>query len=225
MIKAVIFDMYETLITLYESPIYFGKQMAMDAGIPEEQFLESWTLTEIERSTGKMTLEEAIKIVLVNNNCNTTQLLDMLVSKRIAVKQESFKHLHVEIIPLLKRLKQCGCKIGLISNCYSEEAQEIEKSVLYPYFDAACLSYREGIVKPNVEIFNRCMQKLFVNAEECLYVGDGGSMELETAKNLGMHPIQAVWYFKEGSLQPCSRKNDFTQAEKPLDILNYISNI
>ena len=30
MIKAVIFDMYETLITLFDSPLYFGTQMAAD---------------------------------------------------------------------------------------------------------------------------------------------------------------------------------------------------
>ena len=35
-LKAVIFDMYETLITLFESPVYFSTQMAEDAGIPEE---------------------------------------------------------------------------------------------------------------------------------------------------------------------------------------------
>ena len=31
MIKAVIFDMYETLITLYNAPVYFSSQMAADA--------------------------------------------------------------------------------------------------------------------------------------------------------------------------------------------------
>ena len=38
MIQAVIFDMYETLITHYRSPLYFGAQMAADAGITEEAF-------------------------------------------------------------------------------------------------------------------------------------------------------------------------------------------
>lgn len=46
MIKAVIFDMYETLITLYESPLYFGTQMAEDAGITEEYFQSVWYLKE-----------------------------------------------------------------------------------------------------------------------------------------------------------------------------------
>lgn len=42
MLKAVIFDMYKTLITLYESPLYFGTQIALDAGIEEEKFQKLW---------------------------------------------------------------------------------------------------------------------------------------------------------------------------------------
>lgn len=42
MTKAVIFDMYETLITLFESPVYFSTQMAEDTGITEEDFQNSW---------------------------------------------------------------------------------------------------------------------------------------------------------------------------------------
>ena len=50
MIKAVIFDTYETLITLFDSPLYFGTQMASDAGIAEERFQETWRAEEkIER--------------------------------------------------------------------------------------------------------------------------------------------------------------------------------
>lgn len=57
MIKAIIFDMYETLITLYESPLYFGTQMALDAGIEKEKFQELWKSMEEDRTIGKITLE------------------------------------------------------------------------------------------------------------------------------------------------------------------------
>ena len=63
MIKVVIFDMYETLITLFKSPLYFGTQMAIDAGISEEKFQELWKPTEIHRTIGKMTLEEVLEII------------------------------------------------------------------------------------------------------------------------------------------------------------------
>ena len=69
MVKAVIFDMYETLITHYESPLYFGTQMAHDAGIEEEIFLETWHSSEEDRTLGKITFEEILERILKENGC------------------------------------------------------------------------------------------------------------------------------------------------------------
>lgn len=219
MIKAVIFDMYETLITHYESPLYFGAQMAQDAGISEECFKELWRSTESDRSIGKLTLEEALEIVLRGNQCYSEELLRMLSQKRKAAKVECFQHLHPEIIPMLQELQQRELLIGLISNCFSEETEVIRESVLFPFFDAAYLSYEQGIQKPEKEIFIRCMDSLSVKPEECIYVGDGGSFELEAASELGMTAVQAIWYLKEGTTQPSKRNSNFVQAETPFGIL------
>ena len=61
-----------------------------------------------------------------------------------------------------------------------------------------------------------------MKSEERLYVGDGGSGELEAAKMVGMKVVQAVWYLKEGRNQPSKRKAEFDNIETPLDILDYI---
>ena len=66
------------------------------------------------------------------------------------------------------------------------------------------------------------MKGFDVKAEECVYVGDGGSQELETAEKLGMNAVQAAWYLQEGTMQPVGRKHDFPQAESPLDVLEYL---
>jgi putative hydrolase of the HAD superfamily len=55
-----------------------------------------------------------------------------------------------------------------------------------------------------------------------IYVGDGGSEELETARKLGMEAVQAAWYLQEGTTQPSKRKNDFFQMEKPLEVMNFV---
>lgn len=217
-IKAVIFDMYETLITLFDSPLYFGMQMAADAGIAEEKFQKIWRAEEKNRTIGKVTLEELLEKILRENNCFSEEKINAVLKKRIRCKEEAFEHLHTEIIPMLKALKEKGILIGLISNCFSEEAMVIKKSVLYPFFDAACLSFDEGIQKPDPAIFERCIEKLGVKADECLYVGDGGSYELEAAQTFGMQAVQAVWYLKEGVNQPSGRKVGFKHVEKPMDI-------
>lgn len=222
MIKAVIFDMYETLITHYNCPLYFGAQMAADAGIPVEKFQPLWRSTEAERTVGTMTFEDVVTKILEENNCYSEEVLKTITDKRTAVKEECFKHLHGEIIPMLKELKERGIKIGLISNCFSEEAVVIRKSILFPYFDGVCLSYEQGVQKPDKEIYRRCMEQLDVTPEECVYVGDGGSFELETAREFGMTAVQAVWYLREGTSQPTGRMEEFEQANTPMDVLGYL---
>lgn len=221
MIKAVIFDMFETLITHYESPLYFGAQMARDAGVPENAFLELWEPTGVDRTIGRLTLEDALRRILEQSGCYSDELLNWLVEKRKASKRECFHHLHPEILPMLNELKKKGVCIGLISNCFSEEVDVIRNSILYPYFDTAYLSFEQGVQKPDAEIFTRCMARLGVQAPECLYVGDGGSRELEASSALGMRAVQAVWYFKEDA-QSSKRKAGFPQAESPLEILKYL---
>lgn len=223
MIKAVIFDMFETLITHFEGPVYMAKQIANDIGITEQKFREIWDTTDDDRTLGKRTLEEVIEEVLKVNNCYSAELFERIITKRKLSKIECFEHIHPEIIPLFTTFKEMNLKIGLITNCYFEERDVIKNSIFFDYFDSVCMSCELGVKKPDVEIFQRCMSELAVVPEECLYIGDGGSFELETAKSLGMHPLQAAWYLKDGVNQPAKRKKEFLQAESPLDVIAEIN--
>lgn len=219
MIKAVIFDMFETLVTHYESPIYMGKQIADDIGITEQKFREIWNPSDDDRTLGKRNLEEVIEEILRTNHCYSPELFEKIITKRKMSKRECFEHIHPEIIPLFESLKERNIKIGLITNCYSEEREVIKDSIFFQYFDSICMSCEIGLKKPDVRIFQKCMNDLEVTAEECLYVGDGGSFELETARSLGMCPLQATWYLKDGVDQPAKRKKEFLQAESPLGVI------
>ena len=53
MIKAVIFDMFETLVTHFESPVYMAKQICADIGVAEAKFREIWDTTDEDRTLGK----------------------------------------------------------------------------------------------------------------------------------------------------------------------------
>lgn len=219
MIKAVIFDMFETLVTHFESPIYMAKQISDDIGIAEQKFREIWDSTDDDRTLGKSSLEEVIEEILKVNNCYSSELLEKIITKRRMSKMECFEYIHPELIPLFTRLKEMNIKIGLITNCFFEERDVIKKSIFFDYFDSVCMSCEIGLKKPDVKIYKKCMKDLEVEAEECIYVGDGGSCELETAQALGMNPLQAAWYLKDGVNQPAKRKKEFLQAEAPLEVL------
>lgn len=222
MVKAVIFDMYETLITLHAAPLYFSAEMAADAGIPVDEFRWEWYPSEMDRTLGKLDLEAALTPVLQQFGCCSRALIDLMVEKRRAAKRASFDHIHPEILPMLQALRDRDMKIGLITNCFWEEAEYIRQSQLFPYFDAALLSCEVGLCKPDKAIYHRCTGMLGVTAEECLYIGDGGSHELETARILGMQTAQAVWYLKDGTNQPKGRMPEFCQLETPMDVLGML---
>lgn len=226
MIRAVVFDMYETLITHYhgKSQLYFSPQMAEDAGVLLEKFQSVWRGKEQERTVGKLSLEDTLREILAHNtSCSEDEVkakVAKIAKKRIATAECCFENLHPEIIPMLEELKERGIFIGLISNCFSEEAEVIRRSILAPYFDVMCLSYELGVCKPQQEIYRICADQLGMKAEECLYVGDGGSSELEAARQFGMRTAQAAWYLNDRDDWPLRKKDGFETLYSPADVLN-----
>lgn len=222
-IQAVIFDMYETLVTQFCSPLYYGTEIAHDLGLRPEEFLPGWRVTEEARATGKLTFEDTIERLLRSHGIFSEGLHRRVVEKRMAIQADCFRHLHPGIEPMLTALRERGIRIGLITNCFSEEAKLIRESELFPCFDAPCLSWEEGVRKPDPAIYRTCLRRLGIAPENCLYVGDGGSQELEAAKALGMQAVQATWYrqpafeHKQAALRP-----DFPQLSDPVEVLDWL---
>ena len=221
-IQAVIFDMYETLVTQFCSPLYYGTQIAQDLGLLPEVFLPGWRATEQARATGKLTFEAAMERLMKKHGIYSPEKHRQVVEKRIAIQADCFTHLHPQILPMLSGLKEAGLKVGLITNCFSEEAKLIRESILFPCFDVPCLSYELGVRKPDPAIYHACVKGLGISAENCLYVGDGGSQELETARALGMRAVQAVWYRQESfENHQAFLRPEYVQISEPMELLKY----
>ena len=221
MIKAVIFDMFETLVSLFDGSTYFSEDIAANLGIEHALLRKAWHETEDDRTLGNMTVEEGIGETLKKLGIYSERSVDIVAGGRIATLEDTFRVVSEESISLLENLHNKGILTGLISNCYSDEAKMIKNSLLYPLFDAVMLSYEQGVAKPDQEIYYRIVKELGVKTEECLYVGDGGSRELFTAREIGMHPVQALWYryqmFEPHVPSPVF--DEFMHAEKRADII------
>ncbi len=223
MIKAVIFDMFETLVTLFTGRTYFGEDLAADAGADLFTFRKEWHSIEKDRSTGKYTIEEGIELVLKKLGIYSGEKVKLCAAKRREALEDTFSAIPDETFRLLQGLKERGIKTGLITNTFSDERDIIRESRLFPYFDAALISYEQGICKPDLALYRKMTELLGVKPEECLYVGDGGSRELYAAREAGMHPVQCTW-FHELAFEPhipCDILNEFEHAEHQEDILKY----
>ena len=223
MIKAVIFDMFETLVTLFTGRTYFGEDLAADVGADLFTFRQEWHAIEKDRSTGKYTIEEGIGHVLKRLGIWSAEKVKLGAAKRREALEDTFSAIPEDTFRLLEGLKERGIKIGLITNTFSDEREMIRDSRLFPYFDAALISYEQGICKPDPALYRKMTELLAVKPEECLYVGDGGSRELYAAREAGMHPVQCTW-FHDLAYEPhipCPILDEFEHAEHQTDILKY----
>ena len=196
--KTVIYDLFETLVTEWGKHKYTNREIASDLGVDEQAFrLESAKLRR-GRYLGEIPDSiQAFRIILENLNINRSEnLLKQIAEKREECKRKCFDNIDPEIIDLLSALKENGCKIGLISNCSVEEIKGFKDCAIYNYFDAVVLSCDVGLVKPDAKIYEYCSSILNVQPANCFFVGDGGSDELNGAKNAGMNPLRALWFIK-----------------------------
>ena len=221
MIKAVIFDMFETLVTLFTGKTYFSEDIAEDLGISLDDFRREWHVTEKDRSTGKYTIGEGLAIALKQLGVYSEDKVKLAAEHRKQALTDTFTAIPEETVNLLRDLRKAGKKTGLITNTFSDERDFIRESELYPLFDAALISYEQGICKPAPELFRRMTELLGVEPGECLYVGDGGSRELFAAREAGMKAVQCTW-FHDLAFEPhipCPILDEFEQAGHPSDIL------
>lgn len=224
MIKAVIFDMFETLVSLFEGRTYFGEHIAADVGIDPAAFRKEWHSIENDRSIGKYSIEEGLELVLKRLGIYTEEKVELAASKRRDSLTDTFNGIPDATFDMLDELKKRNIRIGLITNTFSDERDFIRASRLFPYFDVALISYEQGVCKPDPEIYRRMLVELGLKPEECLYVGDGGSNELYAARDAGMHPVQCTW-FHDMAYEPhipCPILDEFDRAGKTLDILKYL---
>jgi len=222
MIKAVIFDVYETLVTVFDTKPYYSAVMAGDAGAGVEEFRKYWRSYEDARTIGKCDLSTALSGTLASLGIHDEELLSRMLQKRLDDQKRVFSAVRPEITGMLEALKAKGLKLGMLSNCYFEERDAIRASILSPYFDVLTLSCEKGMRKPDKGIFTACLDELGVQPCEALYVGDGGSMELEAADECGMSTVQACWFKKDDEPdQPCGIKEGFRHAYTASELLEY----
>jgi len=108
-------------------------------------------------------------------------------------RQRRFDHalkmVEPEVVATLSQLRSMGLSLALVSNASTAEVAAWPDSPLAPLFDAALFSCECGSAKPEPTIYREAAGALGVAAEQCLFVGDGGSNEHSGAAAVGMRPV------------------------------------
>ncbi len=186
-VRAVIFDLYGTLI--YE-PNFDGCFTALAAaiGVDLAEYRRARQTTVPDSTLGRLPTAGARARAILTELGRPVD--DELVTKLVGIERDarwSAVRLYPATLPTLRALRERGLPLGLVSDCTEIMGRPIPDRFGLPgLLDAMALSYEVGHAKPSPEIYRLVTNALGVPPERCLYVGDGGSDELNGASALGM---------------------------------------
>ncbi|MEM2900129.1 MAG: HAD family hydrolase [Thermoplasmata archaeon] len=81
-------------------------------------------------------------------------------------------------------------KLGIVTDCQKEYAKpEIKCLGLKPYFDAIVISGDFGYRKPDIRLFNACLSRLGVSADESVFVGNDVFRDMLGASLAGLNCV------------------------------------
>jgi putative hydrolase of the HAD superfamily len=184
-IRGVVFDLFGTLID-DSPPADYGEFLAETAGVlgtEPDRFHELWDAHDVARYTGP--IEACFEAI-----CGELGVTDF--SPALALRLERLRGLlapRPDAPATLRKLRQRGFALGMISNASSEMSGLWAESELAPLFDAVLFSADERMMKPDRRLYLRMAELLGVRPEECLFVGDGAYRELQGAAAAGMTPV------------------------------------
>jgi putative hydrolase of the HAD superfamily len=196
--QAILFDLFHTL-TKVESSWSQGPPTCEMLGVSKE----AWNEQLMEKSRERLAGLVRDPVLIIRKMAHSIdpaipeEVIQKAVSNRIKRFYNALINIPQETLDVLAALKSLDKKIGLISNADVAEIVGWKGSPAAPFFDSVVFSCEVGCVKPEPEIYNISMEELNVGPEQCLFVGDGGSRELEGAKNSGITTVMITGVISE----------------------------
>lgn len=197
MIKAVIFDLFETLITEFvpnwAPPI---PSVAERLGIPETEFLPRLRRLDDEWQIGCFDgFDEVLATLCIESGREVpSAVISDLVQERRARLSALFENVEEAIVMMIQRIKFMDLRVAVVSNASNTDVEAWRTSRLEDEVEHFITSYQVGVLKPDPLIYNRALGALGVEANETVWVGDGSYNELAGAQNVGMTPLWASWF-------------------------------
>ena len=203
MIKGVVFDLDHTLFDRYAT-----QKLCMKG------FCEHFDVSE------GMTDEKAAELVeyadMHFNHLGWNKIFEYLVNKKLfktvpsfesycSFLLEKFKHFAVPYEftkPMLNELRKKGLKLGIITNGRSEiQRSKIKLLGFEELFDEIIVSEEVGAEKPDTKPFIVMAERLGINPQNLIYVGDFPINDVEASRKAGYTPVwvmtMKLWLFPE----------------------------
>jgi len=196
-LKAVLFDLGLTLTKTASFPEIYRRILArFGVTVSIDDIVQAQKETESEFDVAGYD-ENRRKEIWTNYNVHILEKLGVK-EKRVFLAEQidelwwECSHLQVypDVEPTLSRLRAKGLKLGLVSNGFKQDLQHVLGELgLKKWFDAVVCIESCNCAKPNKEIFLYALDKLGVEANEAVFIGDSVEQDYDGAFNVGIRPF------------------------------------
>lgn len=189
--KAVIFDLFETLVDFsfneYNETL---SDMAHCLRVDFEAFASAWHGSWPQYEKGAFSTTEDYIRHATHGRLSETRIAEAARLHRQF--QEKVLTARPDGLDALHNIRARGYRTGLVTNCPVETPLLWEQTALSVLIDEAVFSTVEQLRKPDPEIFQRCVRRLRLSPRQCVYVGDGANDEMQGAHSAGLTPVLLV---------------------------------
>ena len=218
--KAVLFDLFHTLVFVPPAGGEYGPRMGETLGIPQlhDELMRRYHDEDVlGRCFGHARDPREIIRCLASdlNPAVSDEQIDLAVANR----RRRFRHALVSVEPAileaLDRLADAGIQIALVSDAGFDDVEFWSHSPLAAKFPTAIFSYEIGVRKPDRRIYEHALAGIGVSPQEALFVGDGGSDEHRGAREVGMGTVLVTRIFHKLSASVAQARREHSDWEFP----------
>lgn len=205
-VKAVLFDLFDTLLLLEEDEAYYEPSLRrlheflVENGVRDsfEDFRHAYfevrneLYTEIAESLEDPHFNVRVSRVLQRLGYNFSVSDPVVVRGTEVFADEFMRHVGLDndALYVLQKLRG-NYKLGLVSNFAIPECvwKLLDRFGLREFFSVVLISAEINKRKPSPEIFERGLKMLGIDASETVVVGDSPGLDVKGAKNAGIRAI------------------------------------
>src|SRR4030042_1693598 len=226
MIKAVLFDFYNTLATHHppREEVWVNACREFGINLEAKTLFNSlpaadmyWRNEDSRSPIDKRTTEEKNEFyaeyatrILHEAGVEASREIALQILAKLRGHKWEFKA-YDDTLPTLKELKNRSLIIGLVSNVVQDMEPTYTELGLQPHLDFKVTSAEVGCDKPQPEIFMAALQKAQVKPEESIFVGDQYHLDIVGARGVGIKGLLIDRNDYSPEITDCPRIHSLTE--------------
>jgi putative hydrolase of the HAD superfamily len=202
-LEAVLFDLDDTLhddtATYRRAARGTASEIARERNVDEEALFAAyvaqaesfWKNLGVERFGTPLV---GLRTAMWHAALRDAGIDDVPLAERAAEAYNRYRRDHLRLwpgaLPLLRRLRERGCRLALVTNGFAETHREkIVLLDLEDAFDAVFIADEVGMLKPDTRLFRLACERLGVAPAASAMVGDRYERDVRGAADAGLYTV------------------------------------